>query len=156
MTTLERGIEEIERSHVRPSLETVDELAAAAERRLAAIEADEQERRDFVEARISQARSRVGESQQKAGSALAGLTTDVRATVAGLRDDFDTQLSAIATPSAPTSSGWIQDQASSSRQWNALATESRRALTRVANLVQSSRLVFTSGAPDPTGTRRSR
>ena len=150
MTTLERGIEEIERSHVRPSLETVDELAAAAERRLAAIEADEQERRDFVEARISQARSRVGESQQKAGSALAGLTTDVRATVAGLRDDFDTQLSAIATPSAPTSSGWIQDQAQFEQAVDALATESRRALTRVANLVQSSRLVFTSGAPDPT------
>ena len=150
MTTLERGTEEIENSYVRPALETVDELAAAAEKRLAAIEADEQERREFVETRISQARSRVGEAQREASSALAGLTTAVRATLAGLREDFNTRLDAIAVPSAPTSSGWIQDQAQFEQAVDALATESRRALTRVANLVQSSRLVFSSGAPDPT------
>ena len=150
MTTLERGIEEIERSYVRPALETVDELAAATEKRLATIEADEQERREFVEGRISQARSRVVESQREASSALAGLTTAVRATLAGLREDFNTRLDAIAVPSALTSSGWIQDQAQFEQAVDELATESRRALTRVANLVQSSRLVFSSGAPDPT------
>ena len=107
MATLERGIEEIENSYVRPALETVDDLAAAAEKRLAAIEADEQERREFVETRISQTRSRVGEAQREASSALAGLTTAVRATLAGLREDFNTRLDAIAVPSAPTSIGWI-------------------------------------------------
>ena len=150
MVTIERSIDEIERSYVRPALETVDELAAATEKRLAAKEADERERREFVEARISQARSRIGEAQREASSALAGLTTAVRATLAGLREDFNTRLDAIAVPSVPTSSGWIQDQAQFEQAVDALATESRRALTRVANLVQSSRLVFTSGAPDPT------
>lgn len=150
MATLERGIDEIERSYVRPALETVDELAAATENRLAAIEADEKERREFVEGRISQAKSRVGEAQREASSALAGLTTAVRATLTGLRDEFTTRLNAIAVPSAPTSSGWIQDQAQFEQAVDELATESRRALTRVANLVQSSRLVFSSGAPDPT------
>ena len=150
MATLERGLEEIERSVVLPALETVDELAAATEKRLAAIEADERERREFVEGRISQAKSRVGEAQREADSALAGLTGAVRATLAGLREDFDAQLDAIAVPSASTSSGWIQDQARFEQAVDALATESRRALKRVANLVQSSRLVFSSGAPDPT------
>ena len=150
MTTLERGVGEIENSYVRPALETVDELAAAAEQRLAAIEADEKERREFVEGRISQARSRVSEAQRQAGSALAELTTAVRATLAALREDFDAQLDAIAVPNTAPSSGWIQDQARFEQAVEALVTESRRALTRVANLVQSSRLVFSSGAPDPT------
>lgn len=150
MATLERGIEEIERSYVQPALETVDELASATEMRLAAIETDEKERREFVEGRISRARSQVGEAQREAGGALASLTSAVRATLAGLREDFSTQLDAIAVPSASTSSGWIQDQARFEQAVEALATESRRALTRVANLVQSSRLVFSSGAPDPT------
>ena len=150
MATLERGIEEIDRSYVRPALETVDELATATEMRLAAIETDEKERREFVEGHISQARSRVGEAQREAGNALAGLTSAVRATLAGLREDFSTQLDAIAVPSASTSSGWIQDQSRFEQAVEALATESRRALTRVANLIQSSRLVFSSGVPDPT------
>ncbi|MCY3951988.1 MAG: ATP-binding protein [bacterium] len=150
MTTLERGIEEIERSYVRPALETVDDLVATTEKRLAALEADERERREFVEGRISQARSRVSEAQGEAGSALAGLATAVRATLAGLREDFNRQLDAIAVPTTSTSSGWIQDQARFEQAVDALATESRRALIRVVNLVQSSRLVFSSGAPDPT------
>ena len=150
MVTLERSIDEIEGSYVRPALETVDELAAATENRLAAKEADERERREFVEGRVAQAKSRVDESQREASSALAGLTTAVRATLADLREDFDTKLNAIATPTAPTSSGWIQDQAQFEQAVEALATESRRALTRVSNLVQSSRLVFSREAPDPT------
>ena len=118
MATLERGIEEIENSYVRPALETVDDLAAAAEKRLAAIEADEKERREFVEGRISQARSRVGEAQREAGSALAGLTTAVRATLAGLREDFDAQLDAIAVPNTarPAADG-SRIRPGSSRQW---------------------------------------
>ena len=150
MTTLERGHEEIERSYVGPALETVDELAAATEKRLAAKEADERERRDFVAGSVAQARSRVGEAQREADSALAGLTSAVRATLAELREDFTTQLDGIAVPNASTSSGWIQDQARFEQALDTLATESRRALKRVANLVQSSRLVFSSGAPDPT------
>ena len=150
MVTLERGVEETESSYIRPALETVDEMAAATEKRLVAKEADERERRKFVEGHISQAKSQVSEAQREAGSTLAGLTTAVRATVARLREDFDTQLDAIAVPTASTSSGWIQDQARFEQAVDALTTESRRALTRVANLVQSSRLVFSSGAPDPT------
>lgn len=150
MVTLERGIDEIESSYVRPGLETVDELVAATEKRLAAKEADDRERREFVEGRFARARSGVGEAQREADSALAGLTSTVRATLAGLREDFRRQLDAIAVPAASTSSGWIQDQARFEQEVEALTTEARRALTRVANLVQSSRLVFSSGAPDPT------
>ena len=150
MVTLERGIEEIERSYVRPALESVDELAAATEKRLAAREADERERREFVEGRFAKARSRVGETQREADNALAGLTTTVRSTLMGLREDFDARLDAIAVPTASVSSGWIQEQAWFEHAVDALTTESRRALTRVANLLQASRLVFSSGAPDPT------
>ena len=150
MTTVERGIDEIERSYVRPALEAVDELATATENRLAAKEADEQERREFIEGRVARARSRVGETQREADNALAGLTTTVRSTLMGLREDFDARLDAIAVPTASVSSGWIQEQAWFEHAVDALTTESRRALTRVANLLQASRLVFSSGAPDPT------
>ncbi len=150
MLTLERGLEEIERSYVGPALEAVDELVAAAESRLAAKAADERERHEFVEGRVAQARSAVGEAQQEADSALAGLTSAVRATLAGLRDDFDTRLSTITVPTASASSGWIQDQAQFEQAVDDLATDSRRALKRVVNLVHSSQLVFSSGAPDPT------
>lgn len=149
IATLERGVEEIERSYVRPALETVDGLAAATEKRLAATGADERERREFIKGRVARAKSQVGQAQQEAGSALSELTGAVRATLEGLRADFDARLAAVDLPSASNGSGWIQDQAHFEQAVDELANYSRRALTRVANLVESSRLIFSSGAPDP-------
>ena len=150
MMFVERGIEDVERSYVRPALAAIDELATAAEERLTAREADEQERREFVQARIVAARKQVSGAEHGGTRALAMLSDAVHSALQGPRADFDTQLNAIAEPSASGSSGWIQEQAEFERAVDSLTAESSRALTRVANLIRTSGLVFSTGAPAPT------
>ena len=150
MMLVERGAADAEQSYVTPALEAVDDLASAAEARLAAVEADERERREFVEGRLAAARRQVGGAEHEGSEALAALSETVKSTLEGLLADFNSQLQCIAEPSASGSTGWIQEQAEFERAVDALTAESSRALTRVANLIQTSELVFSSGAPAPT------
>ena len=150
MLQAERGVLDVEISYVRPALEAVDELAAAVETRLAALEADEQERREFVEGRIAAAKERVSGAEQEGNRALTALGDAVWSALRKLREDFDTKLNTITEPSVSGSSGWIQEQAEFEQAVALLAAESSRALTRVANLIQASKIVFSSEAPTPT------
>ncbi len=149
MVLVERGAADVEQSYVVPALEAVDELAAAAEARLAAVEADEQERREFVEGRMAAAQRQVGGAEQEGSRVLAALSETVRSTLRDLLAEFSTQIQGIAEPSASGSSGWIQEQAEFERAVDSLTAESTRALARVANLIRASSLVFSSGAPAP-------
>ena len=150
MTLVERGVADVELSYVQPALEAVDDLAAAAEARLVAIEADEQERKQYVEARVAAARDRIRAAGQEGSDSLADMSDRVRSTLQGLRQDFYRQLETVDEPSAAGSRGWIEEQAEFERALDSLTAESARAITRVANLVRSSGLVFSREAPTPT------
>ena len=78
------------------------------------------------------------------------MSDTVRSALHALRGDFDRQMEAVAAPIASGSRGWIQEQADFERAVDSLTTESSRALTRVANLVRTSGLVFSSEAPTPS------
>ena len=149
MVRVERGHSDVESSYVQPALEVVAALGSAVEARLAAVEADEEERQEFVEERVSSARRRVYGAYRDGSKALVGLGDTVRTALTGLRDDFDTELEGIAVPSSPGSSGWIQEQAEFERMVESLADESSRKIARVANLVLTSELVFNREAPTP-------
>ena len=150
MALVERGVKDVLESYIRPALEAVDGLAAAVEKRLAAYELDEQERRDFVQSRILRARNQISASEQEGRRALAKLSEGVRSTLRDLCSDFDTRLSTIAEPSTSQSGGWIREQAEFERMVDLLTAESSVSLRRVARLVQASRLEFSSAAPTLT------
>ena len=150
MALVEHGVEDVVGSYVEPKLKAVDALAAAVEERLAAREADERERREFIESRISAASNQTSAAEHEGSRALADLSDAVRSTLRGLCSDFDTRLDAIDKPSAPHSAGWIQEQAEFERAVDSLTSESNRSLKRVASLVHASGLVFSTGAPTPT------
>ena len=149
MMFVERGNADIQKSYIEPALEEIDVLAKAVEARLVAVEADEKERRQFVERRLTAARKQIGGAEQEGSGALSTLSDSVESTLQRLRGDFETRLAAIAVPGATGSSGWIQEQAEFERAVESLTAESNRALRRVANLIQTSGLVFTSRAPAP-------
>ncbi|MXV99291.1 MAG: hypothetical protein F4126_09660 [Acidimicrobiaceae bacterium] len=150
MTLVERGAADAEQSYVAPAFASVDELAARTEARLVAVEADERERREFVEGRLTAARRRVATAENEGRRALTTLSETVGSALQGVLAAFNSGLGDIAQPSAPDSAGWIQEQAEFERAVDALAAESGRALARVANMIQASELVFSSGAPAPT------
>lgn len=149
MMFVERGAADVEESYVRPALELVDDLAGATESRLAAREADEQERDRFVKRRIAAATEQMTAAQTEADRALSALNTNATSTLRALRTDFDKRLAGIARPSGSASTGWIREQAEFEQELDSLAADSRRALSRVANLIRASDVVFTSGAPAP-------
>ncbi len=150
MMLVERGAADVEESYVRPALDLVDDLAGGTEARLAAREADEQERDRFVKRRIAAATEQMADAQTEADRALSALNTNATSTLQTLRADFDRRLAGIARPSGSASTGWIREQAEFEQELDSLAADSRRALTRVANLIRASDVVFTSGAPAPT------
>ena len=149
MMLIERGVADVEESYVRPALDLVDDLAGAAEARLAAREADEQERDRFVKRRIATAREQMTVANTEADGALSELNTNATSTLRELRADFDKRLAGIARPSGSASTGWIREQAEFERELDSLAADSQRTLSRVANLIRASDVVFTSGAPAP-------
>ena len=149
MMSVERGAADVEESYVRPALELVDDLAGATEARLAAREADEQERDRFVKRRIAAATEQMTAAQAEVDRALSALNTNASSTLRALRADFDKRLAGMARPSGSASTGWIREQAEFEQEMDSLAADSRRALSRVANLIRASDVVFTSGAPAP-------
>ena len=150
MLFIERGAMDVEESYVQPALKAVEDLAGAVEARLAAGEADEQERERFVESRIAEAASQMAEGRVEADRALTALQTSARSALEMLRADFDERLAGISRPSASASAGWIQEQAEFEQELDALAAEARRELARAANLIRASELVVTGGTPAPT------
>lgn len=150
MMFVERGAADVEESYVRPALELVDDLAGATEARLAARAADEQERRQFVKSRMVAATDRMTVAEAEADQALAALSANARSTLRALLADFHKHLEHVARPSASESTGWMQEQAEFERQLDSLAAKTHRELTQITNLIRSSDLVFTSGAPAPT------
>ena len=149
MIFVERGAADVEESYVRPALDLVDDLAGATEARLAAREADEQERDRFVKSRIAAATEQMTATHTEADRALSELNTNATSTLRTLRADFDMRLAGIARPSGSASTGWIGEQAEFEQELDSLAADSRRALSRVANLIRASDVVFSSGAPAP-------
>ena len=149
MMLIERGVADVEESYVRPALELVDDLAGATEARLAAREADEQERDRFVYRRIAAATEQMTAAQTAADGALSELNANATSTLRALRADFDKRLAGIARPSGSASTGWIREQAEFEQELDSLAADSRRALSRVANLIKVSDVMFTGGAPAP-------
>lgn len=149
MRQVERGRSDVESSYVQPALEVVADLADAVEARLAAQEADQQERREFAQGRIEAAQERVEGAYAEGSLALIRLSDTVTSTLSELREDFEAQLKAIPMPTAADSGGWIQEQATFEQAVESLAAESSRKITQVANLVQTSGLVFTAQTPTP-------
>jgi len=149
MMLVERGAADVEESYLRPALELVDDLAGATEARLAARDADEQERDRFVKRRIAAATEQMTTAQAEADRALSDLNANATSTLRTLRADFDKRLAGIARPSGSASTGWIHEQAEFEHELESLAADSRRALLRVANLIRASDVVFSSGAPAP-------
>lgn len=149
MMLVERGEADVEESYVGPALELVDDLARTTEARLAAREADEQERDRFIKSRVAAATEQITAAQTEADRALSELNTNATARLRTLRADFDRRLAGVARPSGSASAGWIREQAEFEQELDSLAADSRRALSRVANLVRASDVVFTSGAPAP-------
>ena len=149
MVFVERGMADVDESYVRPALDVVQELAEATESRLAAREADEQERTRFVKSRIVAATDALAVAETEADRALETLTSNARSTLRTLLADFEDRLEGVPRPSASESSGWILEQAEFERALDSLTAESRRALSEVTNLIRASDLVFTSGAPAP-------
>ena len=149
MMLVERGAADVEESYVRPALELVDDLAGATEARLAAREADEQERDRFVKRRIAAATEQMAAAQTEADRALSALKANAAATLQTLRADFDKRIAGIARPIGSASTGWIREQAEFEQELDSLAADARRELSRVANLIRASEVVFTSG-PAPT------
>ena len=150
MMLVERGAVDVEESYVRPALDLVDDLAGATEARLSAREADEQERDRFVKRRIAAATEQMTAAQTEADRALSTLNASATSALRTLRAAFDERLAGIVPPSGSASTGWIREQAEFEQELDLLAADSRRALSRVANLIRASEVVFTSGAPAPT------
>ena len=149
MMLIERGAADVEESYVRPALDLVDDLAGATEARLAAREADEQERDRFVKRSIAAATEQMAAVQTEADSALSALNANATSTLRTLRADFDQRLAGIVRPSGSASTGWIREQAEFEQELDSLAADSRRALSRVANLIRASEVLLASGAPAP-------
>lgn len=149
MMLVERGAADVQESYVQPALELVDDLARATETRLAAREADEQERDRFIKRRIAAATEQMTAAHSDADRALSALNANATAALQTLRADFDKRLAGIARPSGSASTGWILEQAEFEQELDSLAADSRRRLSRVANLIRASDVVFTSGAPAP-------
>lgn len=149
MMFVERGAADVEESYLQPAIELVDDLARATEARLAAREADEQERDRFVKRRIAAATEQMTAAQTDAARALSALNANATSALQTLRADFDKRLAGIVRPSGSASAGWIREQAEFEQELDSLAADSRRALSRVANLLRASDVVFTSGAPSP-------
>ena len=149
MMFVERGAADVEESYVRPALDLVDDLAGATEARLAAREADEQERDRFVNRRIAAATEQMTAAQTEADRALSALNANATSALQTLRGDFDKRLADIARPSGSASAGWIREQAEFERELDSLAADFRRKLSRIANLIRASDVVFTTGAPAP-------
>jgi signal transduction histidine kinase len=150
MTLVERGAADVEESYLQPALELVDDLAGATETRLTAREADEQERDRFVKRRIAAATKQITDAQTEAEQALAALYANAGSMLRASRADFDKRLAVMVRPNGSASAGWIREQAEFERELDSLVVDSRRALSRVANLLRAGDLVFTSGAPAPT------
>ena len=150
MMFVERGIEDAERSYVQPALATVDRLAAAAEERLTARETDEQERRQFVQARTETAARQVGKAEAEANRALVAMNSQAGSAIHTLRADFDRRLAGITQPTGSESTGWMQEQSEFEQALDSITSDTRRALTQVTNLIRASDLVFTNSAPTPT------
>ena len=150
MAYIERAVSDVEQSLIQPALEAVDELAAAAEARLVAMESDERERREFVEERVGSVRSRILDAEGKGTRALSAMSDNVRSVLEGLRADFEQRLKAVAQPSVAGGRGWIGEQAEFEQALDSLTADSTRAFMRVVNLVRSSSAVFEADAPTPT------
>ena len=73
MMLVERGAADVEESYVRPALELVDDLAGATEARLAAREADEQERDRFVKRRIAAATEQMTAAHNRSRPRTVGI-----------------------------------------------------------------------------------
>ncbi len=95
MMLVERGATDVEESYVRPALELVDDLAGATEARLAAREADEQERDRFVKRRIAAATEQMTAAHTEADRALSALNANATSALRTLRTDFDQRLAGI-------------------------------------------------------------
>ena len=150
MMLVERGAADVEESYVQPALELVDDLAGATEARLAAREADEQERRQFVQARTETAARQVREAEAEASRALVAMNSQARSAIQTLGADFDRRLAGITPPTGSESTGWMQEQSDFEQALDSITSDTRRALTQVTNLIRASDLVFTSSAPAPT------
>ncbi len=149
MRLVEDGATDAETSYVRPALELVDDLARATEARLAAREADEQERNRFVRERIVATREQVAAAQAEAGAALSALTEHASAALRTMREEYDRRLAAISHPNGSASTGWIRKQSEFEQELESLATDSGRAFTRITNLIKASDVVLTDGGPAP-------
>lgn len=149
MMQVDQSRSDIETSYVQPALDAVDSLATAAEARLAALEADQQERQRFVEERVAAARHQVASALRDAADVFRSLHETVRSALKTLQEDFASQLEGIATPTATGSSGWIREQAEFEQAVERLAAEACRKLTRISNQVQASGHVLSAQIPTP-------
>ena len=149
MMQVDQSRSDIEISYVQPALDAVNSLAAAAEARLAALEADQHERQRFVEERVAAAKRQVAIAHRDGSRALSDLGDTVRSALKGLQNDFDAQIESIAAPAATGSSGWIQEQAEFEQAVETSAAEACRKLARVSNQVQASGHVLSAQIPTP-------
>ena len=150
MTRVERELTNIHDSYVQPALGAVEELSSAVETRLTAQEADQEERREFAEQQITAARQQVDDADELGRKAMDAWISSVQSTLDGLRSEFESQLCEVSEPSTTEGSGWIHEQAEFERAVGAIAAESSKRLTRVANIIQANSLVFSADTPTPS------
>ncbi|MDE0268379.1 MAG: ATP-binding protein [Acidimicrobiaceae bacterium] len=149
MMSVERGIADVEQSYIRPALETVGKLSVAVEKRLAVLKSDEKARSEFIQEQQAEAKVQMINAKNESRDALIALRETMNTTIQNLFENFKTQLYNIPEPSVSDSHGWIQEQAEFERAVDSLTVETRRAFTRVANIIEANRLVFAADAPSP-------
>lgn len=147
---VERGLEDVEAAYIRPALKAIDKLAAQVEIRLGPIEADIQERQQFIEGHISMSTTSVEHAEKDARSGLEQLEREVSEVIRGVVGDYRSGLTTIATPSRGRSGGWIQEQLVFESRLEALRDTATKNLDQARDLVNAIRLIFTTGAPTPS------
>ena len=150
LATVERGLETIEESYIRPALDSINRLANDVEDRLAAVGTDVRERQSFIELSITKARDDIQRSDGIARDALTTLDTAVVSQLRHLTDQFEAELKSIGLPSLGSSKGWIYELDIFERELDSLTERTAREVGQVANLVKTSELIFSESTPTPS------
>ena len=150
LAIVERGLETIKESYIRPALDSINSIATDVEDRLAAVETDIQERSTFIESSISRARSDIQRSDRIAHDALMTLDRAVASQLKYLSDRFEEELGSIGIPSLGSSKGWIYELAHFERELETLTKRTQVEISQVASLVKTSELIFNEGLPTPS------
>lgn len=147
---VERSLDDINTFYILPALEAINGLSAKVEERLAALEADERERREFIDQQTNAAMNTIRDADNQGRQALSRLNAEVHDTLKDLRQQYERGMEMIVKPTGVNSTGWIRQQADFERHLDTLTADSRSNFNRVTNLVETSRLVFSTGLPTPS------